>query len=103
MLQHNDISPEGYSSPLLPGTPQRQTEAKETEHDETLAQVPLLKAVLKRFDKRMAETDSNKVTRLIAKKYDLSVDVASVLQERIHEILEIERNYIDGRIKRAKP
>jgi hypothetical protein len=100
---HNDVSPEGYSSPLLPFAPQAQTKANDVEHDETLAQVPLLKTVIKRLEKRIAETDSNRATRLLAQKYELSVDNASALQEIINQILTIEKGYIEARIKRAKP
>ena len=100
---HNDISPEGYSSPLLPLTPQKQVEVANSERDETLSQLPLLKTVLTRLDKRLAETDSNKVTRQLAEKYSLSGENAMALQEIVHDILNKEKGYIETRIKRAKP
>lgn len=99
----NDISPEGYSSPLLPMTPQKQVEAAESERGETLAQVPLLKTVLQRLDKRIAETDSVKTTLLLADKFKLPPEQALVLQNILNQQLETERNYIETRIKRAKP
>lgn len=102
----NDISPEGYSSPIanfLPVTPSKQKQASDKERNETLAQLPLIKTVMKRLDKRIADTDSNKVTRLVAQKYGLPGDEAMALQDIVHDILDEERRFIETRISRLKP
>jgi hypothetical protein len=99
----NDISPEGYSSPLLPFEPRKQSEAKSHEREETLAQVPLLKTVIKRFEKRLAETDSVKEALKLADKYKLTREEALILQNIVHQQLETERRYIEARINRTKP
>lgn len=99
----NDISPEGYSSPLLPFEPQRQSEAKENERAETLAQVPLLRSVLKRLEKRIAETDSVKEALKLADKYEITHSEAIILQNILNQQLETERRYIESRISRVKP
>lgn len=102
----NDISPESYTSPLAnisPATIDKQQKDRQRERDETLSQLPLLKIVIKRLDKRIAETDSNKITRLLAKRYELEGNEAMALQEIVHDILITERRFIETRISRAKP
>ena len=98
----NDISPEGYQSPLLPfpAPTQQQQDAKDRE--ETLSQLPLLKEVVKHLDKRIAATDSIKESRRIAESHNILPEVAEVVLLELHKMLETERGYIQGRVDRAK-
>ena len=101
MFDINDISPEGYSSPLLPFTTPSQRLDDAKDHEQTLSQLPLLKKVVKRLDDRIA--DSNSIIRAIevAKKYDISRDNALVALDTVRQQLEDERGYIQTCINRA--
>lgn len=100
----NDISPQGYSSPLAnfePQIPNDRKIAEQKERDETLSQLPLLKTVLTHLDRRIAETDSVKHARQLADKYKLTSDQALAIQTIMNELITKERSFIDNRIVRA--
>lgn len=98
----NDISPEGYSSPLLPFTPLNQTKSASDEREATLAQVPLLKEVIKHLDSRIAATDSIKQAMVIADEYEIERETALVALNIVRQQLDTERSYIQARVDRAK-
>lgn len=103
----NDISPQGYGSPLAnmqPVIPDERKIAAEKERNDTLSQLPLLKAVLKDLDKRINQLNDRKYCRtqrttkyaeLTAEQFDVVADIAT-------DILTSERNHINNRIVRAR-
>lgn len=98
---YNDISPAGYSSPMLVKTERKQNDSSLREIEETLSQLPLIKDVVKRLDKQIALTDSiNQAQRLAAKK-NISLEVALAALSEINERLVAERTYIEARVSRA--
>lgn len=97
-----DISPHGYTSPMFLDTRIERQVALQEERAETLAQVPLLKQVINRLEKRIEATDSVKEALALAKKYEISREQVLVLLDIVRPILETERRYIETRIKRAK-
>lgn len=103
MDSYNDISPQGYSSPLLPTVPSQQKEASDRDRQETLAQLPLLKKVIDRLDNRIATTDSVKEALRLASSYKIDRETALVVLDIVRTQLETERNFINNKVKRAKP
>lgn len=97
-----DISPQNYLSPAFLEARVERKQAEEQERSETLNQLPLLKQVVERLEKRIEATDSVKEALLIAKKYEISREQALVLLDIVRPMLEAERRYIETRIKRAK-
>ena len=98
---YNDISPEGYRSPLLPFLPATQQQADDKDRKQTLDQFPLLKQVVKHLDDRLAATDSIEQALKIAEKHQISRDTALVALNIVRQQLETERGYIQSRINRA--
>jgi len=97
-----DISPQNYLSPMFIEPRIERKAAEEQERADTLAQVPLLKQILDRLDKRIEYTDSVKWALAIAKKYDISRDDALLILDIVRPMLEAERRYIETRVKRAR-
>jgi hypothetical protein len=97
-----DISPQNYLSPLFIEARTERKQAEEQERADTLAQLPLLKQVIGRLEKRIEATDSVKAALELAKKYDISREDALVLLDIVRPMLEAERRYIETRVKRAK-
>lgn len=98
----SEISPNGYSSPLLPTVPTSQKEATDKEREDTLAQLPLLKEVVARLESRITKTDSIKEALIVAQRYKISREQALVVLDLVRSQLEGERNYINRRVKRTK-
>lgn len=98
----NDISPEGYQSPLIPFVSDYQQKTDTKDREETLAQLPLLKTVLNRLDSKIAATDSIEKAIEVATKYQISRDNALVALNIVNQQLKAERGYIQNRIDRLK-
>lgn len=75
---YNDVSPNGYQSPLLARVPKKQEGNYERERADTLAQLPLIKAVLTRLDRTISKTDSIKEAMSLAKKHEISIENALI-------------------------
>lgn len=102
MDSYNDISPQGYSSPHIIRAISEQERKNETERNETLQQLPLLKAVIGRLNTRIVQTDSVQNALRIADKYDIDRETALVVLDIVRPLLEAERKYIETRVKRAE-
>ena len=102
MDNYTDISPSGYSSPLMASSLLEQERKRADERNETLQQVPLLKQVIDRLKKREAETDSIQQALAVAKKYGVSEREALVALNIVRPMIEAERRYIEVRVSRAK-
>lgn len=98
----NDISPEGYRSPLFLNTKTEYQKAEERQRDDTLAQLPLLKEIVTRLDKRISATDSVKQALIVAKRYDIDRETALVVLDLVRQQLEVERGFIQTRVDKAK-
>lgn len=97
----NDISPDGYRSPMFLSITSGYQQAEARQKDETLSQVPLLKEVMKRFDRRIAATDSVKQALILAQKYEIDRETALVVLDLVRQQLETERGFIQTRIDKA--
>lgn len=74
-------------------------EDAEAEYKATLEQVPLLKDVLEHFEASISATDSVKNALIIAKQYELGKEEVLAAMDVIRKRLEVEKSYIEGRIK----
>lgn len=95
----NDVEPEGYTPPHFTlAEPTVQEKASKDKRDATLEQLPLLKEVVTRLDKRIALTDSVKEAMKLAEASQITREEALIVLETVRVQLEAERTFILGRL-----
>ena len=102
MDNFTDVAPQGYQSPLIPTASDFQQRTDKREQQETLEQLPLLKKVVTRLDKRIAATDSIENALVVADKYKTSTENALIALHIVRQQLETERGFVQARIDRLK-
>lgn len=98
---YNDISPQGYSSPMLVKAQSSLPDRYQVEIEQTLAQLPLIKEVVRRLDKQIAKTDSIIEAQRLSAKKGITLETALTALSEINERLVAERTYIQARVNRA--
>jgi glycerol-3-phosphate dehydrogenase len=97
-----DNYPEGR--PFIPvgNEPREQKDARNKERAQVMKELPILEKTVKSLQKRIEASDSVKITLEVAKKYDLTTDLALKVCDVVRQQLEIEKEKLDDLIKTYK-